>query len=664
MMQSVQTAKERFLQGLPIEPGSLSEVILDSWKRSEEFGVVPGKADKSVLSAEQLQKRCLKRKDFYDVAIPVLENLYYFTIGSEFLLTISDEEGYILRAIGDEKITELMKENVFIEGGNRHERCIGTNAIGTALATRRPIQVFGPEHYYNQHHKWVCSGAPIFYPNGDIAGVFCLTGNPSNVSRHTLGMAVAAADSITRQLKMKETLDHLNVLQRDMKIIIETCPFGILLLNNALKVVRANTQAARYLIMAYDDLIDASILDTIGNDILEDFELKRGFSNRHLSIVRNGQTSQLSITLQVVNQEEYMILIERAETLHKKVNRIIGASASFTFEDIIGNSPLLETSLQNARTAAQNKANVLLTGESGTGKELFAQAIHNASDLREGPFVAINCGAIPRSLIESELFGYESGSFTGARRDGNAGKFEMANGGTIFLDEIGDMPLDVQSTLLRVLQNREISRIGSNKTIRINARVIAATNHNLLKAVENGTFRSDLFYRLNVINIHIPALRERIGDIRKLADYFFRKYSSELPNCSLRGLQEDAYEILEQYKWPGNIRELENAIERAVYFAKGELIGIEQFSFLTNYPELLDNGSEQIVEIENNPKSAGVEKSKNYSIRENEREQVENALILCRGNIKKAAALLEISRRTLYRKLEKYGISYDFARNK
>lgn len=239
----------------------------------------------------------------------------------------------------------------------------------------------------------------------------------------------------------------------------------------------------------------------------------------------------------------------------------------------------MKAALRLGQIAAQTPSNVLITGESGTGKELFAQAIHNASDRRNGPFVAINCGALPKSLIESELFGYEGGTFTGARREGCAGKFELANGGTIFLDEIGDMPFDVQVALLRVLQSHEVSRLGSSKTIKVDVRVISATNKDLLAAIDNNQFRSDLYYRLNVFGIAIPPLRERAGDVRLLADYFLQKYTSFSGHC-LSGFTEAAYALLEEYEWRGNIRELENAVERAVYLTSEGRIGAECFPSL------------------------------------------------------------------------------------
>ena len=252
-------------------------------------------------------------------------------------------------------------------------------------------------------------------------------------------------------------------------------------------------------------------------------DIKTSLSNRTISFERGEGKHTISLSVESTGHQEYVAQIEQLSSLHKRVNNIMGNEAHFRFQDIIGISPAMGEAVRMAKIAAQNDASVFLSGESGTGKELFAQAIHNASSRRRGPFIAVNCGALPKSLIEAELFGYEGGSFTGARRDGCAGKFELANGGTIFLDEIGDMPVDVQITLLRVLQNREVRRIGASKALRIDVRVITATNRDLEQLVDSKVFREDLFYRINVFRINIPSLRERTGDVRQLAGFFLAK---------------------------------------------------------------------------------------------------------------------------------------------
>ncbi len=666
MRDAILAAKENFLAGRPVDEGIVRPEILDSWKRSRQFGVKPTDADKSILTAEELDERIAAHQVFYDIAVPFMESLNSFTTGSGFLTLISDEEGYVLKSIGDEDILRQAAENRLVEGCNRSERRLGTNAIGTCIETRTPIQIYGHEHYYTMHAHWVCCGAPIFDSLGRTMGAFCIVGPDDKVTFHTLGMAAAAAEAISRQLTMKSAYDIIDSDHKNLSAIIEHIPSSLLLLDRRLTVKLANSRAAHFFKRPVEEIVGKGFAQLFGADTIDEEALRAGVSDRSVTVYMAGREVGLSLTSLLTDSEEYLVTFERSEALHKKLNKIIGSSASFVFDDIVGHSPVITTTVSMARIAAENSSSVLLIGESGTGKELFAQAIHNASDRRDEPFIALNCGALPKSLIESELFGYEGGSFTGAKREGRAGKFELANGGTIFLDEIGDMPFDVQASLLRVLQNREVMRIGSAKTVPINVRVIAATNQDLQSAIADGSFRSDLFYRLNVFNITLPPLRERIGDVRTLADYFFDKYAN-YSGAHVKGITEEAYAVMSQYRWPGNIRELENVIERAVYLAQGGWVDADMLppALYAPAPEAgkLPALSSSIggtaasvggtaAPVHHAPETGG------YSIKQSERRQIENALHSTGGNVKKAAEVLEISRRTLYRKLERYGIQH------
>ncbi|MEQ6391359.1 sigma 54-interacting transcriptional regulator [Bacillaceae bacterium S4-13-58] len=267
--------------------------------------------------------------------------------------------------------------------------------------------------------------------------------------------------------------------------------------------------------------------------------------------------------------EKNKILESGLDYAMKKLKQIQGAK--YSFNSIIGNSVGMGQALYMSRRAAQTNSNVLILGESGTGKELFAHAIHDASDRSHQQFVKINCAAIPAELLESELFGYDEGAFTGAKKGGKIGKFELANEGSIFLDEIGEMPLSMQAKLLRVLQEKEIERVGSTKTIPIDVRIIAATNQNLEEKVKNKEFRSDLYYRLNVMAIEIPPLRDREGDIEIISKKLVEKLSDQLGKY-VTNISKDAMKILVAFDWPGNVRELENILERAINLADGDTI--------------------------------------------------------------------------------------------
>lgn len=335
--------------------------------------------------------------------------------------------------------------------------------------------------------------------------------------------------------------------------------------------------------------------------------------------------------------------------LENKINEYKGEierlqDSRYTFNSIITQNPKMEYLKKLGRTAARSNSTVLILGESGTGKELFAQAIHKASYRKFGPFIPINCAAIPKELLESELFGYEAGAFTGARKEGKPGKFELANGGTIFLDEIGDMPLEMQVKLLRVLEEKEFERVGGNKKITLDARIIAATNEKIEEAVEKGKFREDLYYRLNVINIDIPPLRDRKEDIPLLCDHLIEYLSKEL-NTDKKKIDERTMEILMEYHWPGNVRELRNVLERAITLSSQKLI-------LPNHlPERLVKNKMEIKDGERVYPLKEV-------VAEAEKEAIIAALNQAKGNKTLAAESLGIHRTALYRKMEKYNIDY------
>ncbi|EGW41706.1 sigma-54-dependent Fis family transcriptional regulator [Desulfosporosinus sp. OT] len=313
----------------------------------------------------------------------------------------------------------------------------------------------------------------------------------------------------------------------------------------------------------------------------------------------------------------------------------------YTFSNIIGKSQSIIRTKVLAEKASLGKSTVLLRGESGTGKELFAHAIHAASTRHDQPFVRVNCGAIPAELLEAELFGYEEGAFTGAKKGGKPGKFELANRGTIFLDEIGDLPLVMQAKVLRILQEKEVERVGSNRLQQLDIRVIAATHRDLEKMIEAGEFRRDLYYRLNVFTVTIPPLRDREGDVLLLSEKLLTKFQREL-GSSLRKLDRWVVELFQLYAWPGNVRELQNALERATNVAEGDVIHLSDLPlYLQDLEGKRANTSLQPLALE---------------LAEAERRAILKALKTTRGNKTQAAEILGIHRTNLYRKMEKYGL--------
>lgn len=398
---------------------------------------------------------------------------------------------------------------------------------------------------------------------------------------------------------------------------------------------------------------------TVKNQSFTDVEMHCYSSKGILSFVASG--------VPLLSDEEIVteaILVLRPITeVHNMINRMSGAQARFTFKDIVTNSTVLQDAIFLAKQAAASDCNILIEGQSGTGKEMFAQSIHNSSKRRRGPFVAVNCGAIPRELIASELFGYAEGAFTGAKRGGKPGKFELASGGTLFLDEIGDMPMEQQIALLRVLQERRLTRVGGEREIPVDVRIICATNRNLLSEVMEKNFREDLYYRLNVINFRIPPLRERKEDILLLFSTFLTKNSSVSEALSL--IDPEVLDALVRYDWPGNVRELQNVAERMLYLSGGDTITSKYLpqhiiDFCRN--TLVEAPDKESVRtettLENSAKKfpaatiAEIRRLEKEQRLTEENRRLTEALRDCHGNVAAAARKLGISRATFYRKLK------------
>jgi two-component system NtrC family response regulator len=349
-----------------------------------------------------------------------------------------------------------------------------------------------------------------------------------------------------------------------------------------------------------------------------------------------------------VHPYELKALVKRSLDHHRLLEEVQGLRTAldrkFGFEEIIGSSPVLLEALDVAARLASSDATVLIYGETGTGKELVAKAIHQTSNRRDGPFMTINCGAIPRELLESELFGHVKGSFTGAVTH-KKGKVEMLDGGTLLLDEIGEMPLDLQVRILRLIQEREIEKIGATAPTKVDVRIVAATHRDLAAMVKQGTFREDLYYRLLVVPIKLPPLRERSGDIEELVQHFFRKSRAKhnRPDMTMR---QEVLQYCSEYSWPGNVRELENAVERMVLLAKGEELTA------ADLPDSIRPQAGDSVPPMQLPEHG-------VSLEAFEKQMILQALKKCGGNQTQAARYLSMSRRTLAYRLEKYGVHSD-----
>lgn len=637
--------------------------IVDSWNRCREAGVNPyDTAPHHKMDEARLNTVLAEKHELIKIAKPFMAKLYKFVQGSGFVVVLADENGYILETLGDEDTLHNPMTNNFFQGASWRETEAGTNAIGTSLAIKEPIQVSGAEHYCQKHHCLTCSAAPIFDDRGRIVGILDMSGASYASHLHTLGMVVAAAEAITAQLDMRGKYCEMMLANQRLAHIFNGMSDGVLMIDCEGIISHVNQAAKEILCRTEEEIIGTSIEKFVGGKIsiikqmlqsgqaFEDVEILEDTRRCLLHALASGEP----LTGGKEDVIGGVILLRPVKQNNTSGNRLSGYFAAFQFSDIIGESPEILEAVRVASMAAPTSSNILLQGESGTGKEIFAQAIHNRSEQRNGPFIAVNCGVIPRELIGSELFGYVEGAFTGAKRGGKPGKFELASGGTLFLDEISDMPLEQQVALLRVLQEKNVTRIGSDKVISVNVRIICATNKNLLQEVEKGLFRQDLYYRLNVISISVPPLRGRGSDIVLLFQHFLDKMGRD------RGrnfqAQPEVIQWLQHYDWPGNVRELQNMVERAVGLAESEVISLAHLptELYTSSTSMTATAQASIKPLNITPGFGREQRRK--LLEEAEKKQILLLLAKHGGNVSMAARELGISRNTLYRKMRLYSI--------
>ncbi|MDD4646479.1 MAG: sigma 54-interacting transcriptional regulator [Bacteroidales bacterium] len=632
-------------------------IIEKSHERSERFGIDTNIIfPRKVAVIDELYEKLERSHDLIEIAAPLITELRDVIEGSGYFIILTDNEGCILKILGDNQIMQEAERMRIIPGAYMSEKSIGTNAMGTALIEDKPIQVTATEHFLSAFESWTCSAATIHNTGGEIIGTINLTGESFKVHLHTLGLVVATVKAIENEIRNREMQKQLYDSNMYAFAMMNNLAYGVIAVDMSDDIHWVNNSACDTLNIRRLELLDKPISQFVNGwsklkkrvlteHPVQDEEISMGLQT----------TAQYIINLYPINTPQnqilgYLLTFRPLSRMLKALNKYIGQQARYTFADIIGNSKKIKETVKYARTVAGSTTSILIAGESGTGKELFAQSIHNASDRRDEAFVALNCGAISPTLIESELFGYSEGAFTGAKKGGNPGKFELADKGTLFLDEIGEMSVDMQVRLLRVLQENCVSRIGSSKNIPIDVRIIAATNKNLEEEIKAGRFRLDLYYRLNVITITIPPLRERTEDILPLLRYFIKHKATKLQ----MPVPEIAIDLIGQimaYQWPGNTRELENFAEKLVILG-GNLT-----------PNQMDREFRELSEphgAEGHPAQPSISASAPLlrTLDDLEKEAILTTLEALSHNMSTAAKTLGISRNTLYQKLKKYNISF------
>lgn len=602
--------------------------IQESWKRCQSTGLHPTTFDKELIIGEyELSEYYERYAELLYYSAPILEDVYQYIRGADTLMLIASPEGYIIDSLGDPSFMRHVEHVSLRKGANWLEEFKGTNAIGTAIVEKRPVLVRGTEHFLHDNQFLTCAATPIYHPEGHLLGILNVSNYHQNYHPHTLGLVKRAAHSIEQAIFVANTQKLSKKLAIDLDYIYYHHPSSLITIDKKGRITRINAEAARVIGCPEEAAIGlpiANMLTEIHSNEKSDAPEQKKF------VCKN---TLFTPSLLPSNHHDQAYLLLRGEPLKQLGTR----KSRYNFSDILSDDPHLDEIIAIAKRVAPLDLSILISGESGTGKELFAQSIHDASLRQDKPFIAINCSAIPDSLLESELFGYEKGAFTGAKANGQMGKFEAADGGTLFLDEIGDMPLAAQAVLLRVLQEKCVTRIGGITPRPVNVRIIAATHKDLTREIEAGRFRADLYFRLNGFTLRLPALRQR-SDLLMLTDHIL----SQLPFTHGKlDLTEDAKHFVMEHNWPGNYRQLHNVLQQAAFLAENK--PITKSMLLSLCPPSPAASSDTCQN-----------QQEKRSIREQEIALIRQALEVNQGNISLTAKQLKIGRNTLYRKLKEY----------
>ncbi|WP_084705119.1 sigma-54-dependent Fis family transcriptional regulator [Beijerinckia mobilis] len=633
------------------------DVVAKSWERCVAIGINPNRpGSETIIEEAEFEKRLHRNTILLNAAKVVLEEVHFLLANDSSMLVLTDVTGIVLCAVGNAETVERGQEINLVVGADWSEAKAGTNGIGTTLAYHNPVLIHASEHFCSLTKNWTCVGCPVRNPlTGEILGLVDISGQKSTYQRHNLAFIVMVARRIEEALKLQFEIEHRHLVEYSSKYSKSSDGDGLIILNRFGRILRADERASRLLATRSGY---AELLGTSPTESAAFLELSPDGRSFDLTDVRK-QGIEADNVIQV--QHEGALIGAIVITPSNSPRPALSQKQSKAFEPIATGCASMADVIYRAKRLAAYHAPVLIEGETGVGKELFARAIHDASPCAHGPFVTFNCGAVSRELIATELFGYVKGAFTGALSTGTLGRFERAHNGTLCLDEIGELPLDLQPYLLRVLEEQAVYRVGDATPRPIKVRLIAMTNRDLAAEVEAGRFRRDLLYRLNVSTLKVPPLRRRPGDAVLLAKHFLATLTKK-HELGSRHFTPDVLDIFQTYAWPGNIRELRNIVESALLLCDTTTIGRSWLSpsLLDHYqqynrPEpnsIPENASDrEIGRVEPKPS-----KDELKDLRSHDKIYIENVLDQFRGNISHAANALGIARSTLYRRLQTYGL--------
>ena len=646
--------KQQFLSAGMVRASEQANMIEESHKRSAAYGLQESaQPDYTPLPKSDLTIKVDLNRGLYSHAVPVMETLYEQIINTHNMVILTDAQGVILHAMGDDDFLEKADRVALRAGVAWSEQSKGTNAIGTAIAEQTPTLVHADQHYLTANHFLTCSAAPIVNHQGQLIGVLDVTGDQRSFHKHTMALVRMSAQMIENQLFSAAFDDAITLHFHSRPEFIGTLMEGIASFSASGRFLSANRSGLFQLGLPMSALQTHTFSSLFGMPISALFDHYRPVAPTLMNLCLHTGVRVLGrAELRRPNMffQHGDIETDTASVIERAARRKDTQSEdSATKRHRLSSLHYLDTGDEKV-AALIKKVNlvmgrdipVLITGETGTGKELLAQAIHNDSPRGSGPFVAVNCASIPETLIESELFGYEDGAFTGARKKGSTGKILQANGGSLFLDEIGDMPLSLQARLLRVLQERLVMPLGSNKSIPVNVSLICATNRNLRELIAKGAFREDLYYRLNGLVVRLPPLRERT-DLETVINKLLAAESSDKPYT----VSDEVMGLFKRHNWPGNFRQLTNLLRTAMVMAGPDhVVGIEQLP--EDFLEDVEVGEQKFIAA---PVIAEAAAASPARLEDVELLAIQKALKEHNGNVSAAARSLGVSRNTIYRKL-------------
>jgi len=648
-MVQINQARNYFLEYGEVPDGLIPEMIVRSWHRSQNSGVSADRlsTDLPVLSGVKLTAAQQAGSELLLYSRPVMENLFGQIRHTSSMVILADTTGAILHSLGDPKFVDRASKVSLQPGGVWAEDLRGTNAIGTSLVEKSSVVIHRTEHFALSNHFLTCSASPIIDPYGHIKGVLDLSSESRAYQQHSRALVCISTQQIENMMFSRGFEEDFVLHLHRHPQFIGTFYEGIVVFSQQGRLIAANRSALlqlgidRYQLdgMCFADLFDLGFDRLCGHTLTGNCQPVLELRSQE------GKTFFARVKHNPRNRSRGVISMA-VDTGHAAVRESGQGRLRPRLEDLSLGDAKMQRMIDRARKVLKHNIPILIEGESGTGKELFAKALHHASERRNSPFIALNCAAIPAELIEAELFGYQEGAFTGARRKGYIGKIRQADGGTVFLDEIGDMPMKLQARLLRVLQERSVTPLGGTTEHPVNISVICATNRKIRDEVQGGQFREDLYYRLNGLFLTLPPLRERT-DLLQLAETVLEDLS---PQGRQLQLDQEVAALFACHPWPGNIRQLHNLLRTAIALLdeRAELITKELLpeDFLEQW--IGTNG-----EILSEPQKAAQLLEQEADLEALQQFAIDQAVEECKGNLSAAARRLGIGRTTLYRRLKK-----------